>query len=141
MPTLPEPVSDRVRTGPWVSDSSLFFPHTNSSSSAPAQNLLKIRMRWKRQGCTQTNGGALKGDRKAVFLSHTPSNCLTDSPWECPAFVIFFNFFAFCLCHGACGNLRSPTRDQPLPSTLAAQSLNHWMAREVPLLWFLKQRR
>ena len=74
-----------------------------------------------RQGCTQTNGGALKGNRKAVFLSHTPSNCLTGSPWECPASVIFFYFSAFCLCRGAHGNLSSPTRDQPLPL--------HWQCR------------
>ena len=95
MPTLPEPVSDGVGTGPWVSDSSLSFPHTNSSSSAPTETLLKIRMRWKRQGCTQTDGGALKGNRKAVFLSHTPSNCLTGSPWEMPCFCDFLNLLIY----------------------------------------------
>lgn len=86
-----------------------------------------------RQGCTQTNGGALKGNRKAVFLSHTPSNCLTGSPWECPASVIFFYFSAFCLCRGAHGNLSSPTRDQPLPL--------HWQCRVSITGWPGKSQR
>ena len=28
-----------------------------------------------------------------------------------------------------------PTRDQPMPSVLEAQSLNHWTAREVPIIY------
>ena len=46
--------------------------------------------------------------------------------------VVSFVFFFFGQCHAACGILGSLTRDQML--ALEALSLNHWTAREVPLL-------
>ena len=48
-----------------------------------------------------------------------------------------FGFYYYYFLVTPCGmqDFSSPTRDEPVPPALGAQSLNHWTAREVPLMF------
>ena len=47
-------------------------------------------------------------------------------------------FFFFFLPHHACGILVPPPGMEPTPPALEARRLNHWTAREVPVLYHLE---
>ena len=47
------------------------------------------------------------------------------------SFSVFFNFLAL---SPSMQDLSSPTRDRAAPPAVEAHSLNHWTAREVPVL-------
>ena len=50
-------------------------------------------------------------------------------------FIIYLKtllLFIFCLHHAACGILILQPGIKPAPTALQAQSLNHWIAMEVP---------
>ena len=51
-------------------------------------------------------------------------------------FIFAFWVFFFWPCHAALGNLSSPTRIEPGPLGVEAQSPNHWTAREFPIVSF-----
>ena len=91
----------------------------------PSTELTKNKNEMEETGMHPNRWWGLKGKQEGcVFVSHT----FKLSDWfslGMPCFCVFFLiFFAFCLCHGACGNLSSPTRDQPLPPALVVQSRN-----------------
>ena len=48
-------------------------------------------------------------------------------------------FLCFCSCFFGMWVLSSPTRDQTHTPCIERQSLNHWMAKEVPSGWALKE--
>ena len=49
---------------------------------------------------------------------------------------MFFTVFFFWSPRAACGILVPQPEIKPVPPALGAQSLNHWTAREVPILVF-----
>ena len=51
---------------------------------------------------------------------------------------LFFTFFPI-FCHAACGILVPQPGIEPVPPTVEVRCLNHWTAREVPLLSSLAQ--
>ena len=50
-------------------------------------------------------------------------------------YFLFFFFFLFWLCHVACGILVPWPETEPVPPAVEVHSLNHWTAREFPLLF------
>ena len=56
---------------------------------------------------------------------------------SCLSFFLFF-LFLFWLCGTACGILVPQPRIKPAPPAVEAWTLNHWSAREVPVVAFLK---
>ena len=57
--------------------------------------------------------------------------------WESTLYVyLLFFFFFFWPYHMACGLLVPQPGIEPVPPAVEAWSLNHWMAREVPVYVF-----
>ena len=54
-------------------------------------------------------------------------------------FIYLFIYLFICIlsCHMACGTLVSWSRIKPIPPAMEAQSVNHWISREVPLCLFV----
>ena len=48
----------------------------------------------------------------------------------------YFNFFYFWSCYMACGILVPHSGIKPVPPALEAWSLNHWITRKAPNLWY-----
>ena len=52
-------------------------------------------------------------------------------------YVCMYVFIYVLSCHMACGTLVSWSRIKPIPPAMEAQSVNHWISREVPLCLFV----
>lgn len=53
-------------------------------------------------------------------------------------FLSFFKVFTFWLHHAACGLLAPGPGIESVPPTLEARGINHWTAREVPVVTSFK---
>ena len=85
--------------------------------------------------------------KMSEFLSCTPNKCVPFASLNSKLFFAFFNyslflscfpallfFFFFWPCRTACGILVPQPGIKPMPPAVEAWSLNHWTAREVPVL-------